>query len=125
MPYLAHTDEYFTDLLQAYREEFNELYDLGCRNIQIDDPSFCFFCAETMISAMEKAGIDHEAMLDFYIGKYNDLLRGRPKDLTVGVHMCRGNFRVRLPRFRFDWPTLATRLGLILFGNFDPDLYCR
>ncbi|KAJ3473476.1 hypothetical protein NLI96_g12983 [Meripilus lineatus] len=89
----ANDDEYFTDLLQAYREEFNELYDLGCRNIQIDDPSFCFFCAETMISAMEKAGIDHEAMLDFYIGKYNDLLRGRPKDLTVGVHMCRGNFR--------------------------------
>ena len=82
-------------MLKAYREEFEELYELGCRNIQIDDPTFCFFCAESMISGMEEAGIDHEALLKSYIELYNAMLRGRPKDLTVGVHTCRGNFRVR------------------------------
>jgi len=86
-------DEYFADLIEAYREEIDELYALGCRNVQIDDPGFCFFCAQTMLDGMEKAGVDHEAMLDKYIGVYNAITKGRPDDLLIGVHMCRGNYK--------------------------------
>jgi len=86
-------DEYFDDLGVAYREEFQELYDLGCRHIQIDDPTFCYFCNENMITGMEKAGVDHEALLDTYIRAINVCTQGRPDDLTISVHMCRGNFK--------------------------------
>ncbi|KAH8102581.1 hypothetical protein BXZ70DRAFT_1006492 [Cristinia sonorae] len=86
-------DEYFRDLIQAYREEINELYELGCRNIQIDDPSFCFFCAQSMLDGMTKAGVDHAALLDKYISWYNVMTRDRPDDLVIGVHMCRGNYK--------------------------------
>ncbi|KAH0590817.1 hypothetical protein H2248_000939 [Termitomyces sp. 'cryptogamus'] len=86
-------DEYFDDLGIAYRAEFKELYDHGCRHIQIDDPTFCYFCNERMISEMEEAGVDHEALLDTYIRAINVCTRDRPGDLTVGVHMCRGNFK--------------------------------
>ena len=65
-------------------------------NIQIDDPTFCYFCDESMIIGMEKAGVDHEALLDTYIRAINVITQGRPKDLTIGVHMCRGNFKVIL-----------------------------
>ena len=65
-------------------------------NIQIDDPTFCYFCDESTIMGMEKAGVDHEALLDTYIRAINVITQGRPKDLTIGVHMCRGNFTVIL-----------------------------
>jgi hypothetical protein len=115
--YLPHDifdllDEYFDDLGKAYREEIQELYGLGCRelphfsivdekltrllqgHIQFDDPTFCYFCSENMIAGMEKAGVDHEALLDTYIRAINVITQGRPEDLNVSVHMCRGNFKV-------------------------------
>jgi hypothetical protein len=63
-------------------------------HIQFDDPTFCYFCSENMIAGMEKAGVDHEALLDTYIRAINVITQGRPEDLTVSVHMCRGNFKV-------------------------------
>ena len=64
-------------------------------HIQIDDPTFCFFCNEKMIAQMEAAGVDHEALLDTYIRAINICTAERPNDLTISVHMCRGNFKVR------------------------------
>lgn len=87
--------EYFADIAIAYQEEIKELYAAGLRHIQIDDPLLAYFCAESMIEGMEKLGIDHEAVLDTYIKAYNDCLKDRPSDLTVGLHLCRGNFKVR------------------------------
>lgn len=63
-------------------------------HIQFDDPTFCYFCSENMIAGMEKAGVDHEALLDTYIRAINVITQGRPEDLSVSVHMCRGNFKV-------------------------------
>jgi methionine synthase II (cobalamin-independent) len=34
----ANDNEYFADIIVAYRRELEILYDAGCRNIQIDDP---------------------------------------------------------------------------------------
>ncbi|KAI0734463.1 hypothetical protein C8Q72DRAFT_393566 [Fomitopsis betulina] len=89
----ASDAEYFEDLVKAYREEIDELYQLGCRNIQFDDPTFAFFCAGSMLTGMEQAGVDHEELLDKYIDLYNTILAHRPEDLTVGIHTCRGNFK--------------------------------
>ena len=106
------SDEYFADLSIAYRQEIRELYSLGCRacalnyfrqckfsnfiagHIQFDDPTFCYFCDENMISGMERSGVDHEALLDAYISAINLITQGRPTNLTVSVHMCRGNYKV-------------------------------
>lgn len=104
-------EAYFRDLGKAYRQEIRGLYDLGCRKyqirivpplffnsllgfIQIDDPTFCYFCDEGMITGMERSGVDHEALLDTYIRAINFVTRGRPDDLTISLHMCRGNYKV-------------------------------
>jgi len=86
-------EEYFADIAKAYREEFAELYSLGCRNIQFDDPLLAYFCAEKMIQGMKEEGVDSERLLQLYIDVYNDCLRERPADFNVGVHLCRGNFK--------------------------------
>ncbi|EIM83799.1 UROD/MetE-like protein [Stereum hirsutum FP-91666 SS1] len=89
----ANDDEYFADIAVAYQEEIAELYSLGCRNIQFDDPLLAYFCAESMITGMEKEGIDHEKILTTYIKAYQDCLKGKPEDMNAGLHLCRGNFR--------------------------------
>ncbi|KAG6819931.1 hypothetical protein H0H93_007330 [Arthromyces matolae] len=111
-------DEYFRDLAIAYRAEIMELYDLGCRNIQIDNPSFCFLCDEGMIASMEKAGQDPEVLLDSYIRATNMYTADRPDDLTIGVHMCRGNFRGK----HFAEGSYA-RVAQKMFNELDVDVF--
>ena len=45
---------------------------------------------------MDDAGVDHETLLDTYIRAINVVTQGRPNDLTIGIHMCRGNYPVIL-----------------------------
>ncbi|KAI0669799.1 UROD/MetE-like protein [Trametes maxima] len=89
----SNDEDYFADLIKAFREEVQHLYDLGCRHIQFDDAGFSFFCSEVMISAMEAMGVDHEKRLETYIGVYNAVTANRPADLVVSVHTCRGNMK--------------------------------
>jgi methionine synthase II (cobalamin-independent) len=45
-----------------------------------------------MLTGFKKDGEDSDALFDSYIKLYNDCLSGRPEDMHVGVHLCRGNF---------------------------------
>ncbi|KAG6842269.1 hypothetical protein C0991_000239 [Blastosporella zonata] len=112
-------DEYFDDLGIAYRAEIKELYDRGCRHIQFDDPTFCYFCNDRMIADMEKAGVDHEALLDTYIRAINVCTQDRPADLTVGVHMCRGNYKGGVHFSEGGYARIAAKL----FNTLDVDTF--
>lgn len=46
-----------------------------------------------MIKGMEELNVDHEALLDVYIRAYNNCIKNVPADMTVGLHLCRGNFK--------------------------------
>jgi len=35
----SNDEEYFADIAAAYRTELQTLYDMGCRNVTIDDPN--------------------------------------------------------------------------------------
>ncbi|BGP26868.1 hypothetical protein JCM10295v2_005830 [Rhodotorula toruloides] len=86
-------DEYFGDLAKAYREELADLYEAGCRNVQFDDPLLAYFCATSMLEGMKAEGTDPAKVLDQYIKLYNDSIRDAPSDMTIGLHLCRGNFK--------------------------------
>lgn len=111
--------EYFTDLALAYQQEFRDLYDLGCRHIQIDDPTLAYFCDENMISGMKEAGVDHEALLDTYINAINLCTQERPADLRVSVHLCRGNFKGGQHFSSGGYGRIARKL----FNDLDVDVY--
>ena len=83
--------EYFEDLAAAYRQEIKALYDAGLRNIQIDDPNMTYFITESFLSGCQKDGVDSDELLDTYIWAHNLCLVGKPADLHVGIHLCRGN----------------------------------
>ncbi|KAK7946237.1 5-methyltetrahydropteroyltriglutamate-homocysteine methyltransferase [Apiospora aurea] len=87
----ASDPEYLDDLAKCYAAELQTLYKHGLRNIQIDDPHLTYFCSPQFVQGCTKDGTDTDALLDLYIRTHNRLLRDLPKDLHVGVHLCRGN----------------------------------
>ncbi|KAI1325453.1 hypothetical protein F5Y16DRAFT_378070 [Xylariaceae sp. FL0255] len=83
--------EYFADLTAAYREELKDLYDAGLRSVQIDDPQLLYFIIDSVAEGMRSDGVDPAKLLDRYLWALNEIVRDRPKDMYVGIHMCRGN----------------------------------
>ena len=86
-------EEFFSDIAAAYRQELAALYAAGCRNVQIDAPLLTFFCDATIQKGFEDDGESADALLDTYIRLYNNSIAVRPRDLIVGFHLCRGNWR--------------------------------
>ncbi len=92
---LAYPDmeEFFADLAACYRDEIQALYDAGCRYIQLDDTNLAYLCDPVMRAGAVERGDDPDALPHAYAELINAALAGRPEDLTVGIHLCRGNYR--------------------------------
>lgn len=87
-------EAFFEDLAAAYRAELAGLYEAGCRFVQLDDTNLAYLCDEGMRAAAEtRHGSSATELTEKYVELINAALRDRPKGLTVGVHLCRGNYR--------------------------------
>ncbi len=84
---------FFDDVVEAYRKALQCFYDLGCRNIQLDDTSWGEFCALDKREAYEARGFDLEQIARDYVDVLNRVIEWKPEDLVVNMHICRGNFR--------------------------------
>jgi 5-methyltetrahydropteroyltriglutamate--homocysteine methyltransferase len=84
-------EAFFEDLTQVFREEIADLHAVGCRYLQIDDTNLPFLCDPKLRSHVRSLGEDPEALPSLYVRLMNDAIRGRPKDMTICLHMCRGN----------------------------------
>jgi methionine synthase II (cobalamin-independent) len=82
---------FFDDLAQVYREEIRALYETGCRYLQIDDTNLPFLCDPKLRDNVRAIGEDPDALPGLYVRMMNDALREIPDDMTVCMHMCRGN----------------------------------
>jgi len=84
---------FFDDVVAAYRKALQCFYDLGCRNIQLDDTSWGEFCALDKREAYEARGFDLKKIARDYVDVLNRVIEWKPEDLVVNMHICRGNFR--------------------------------
>jgi len=84
-------EKFFADLTAVYRKEIAELYAAGCRYVQIDDTNLPYLCDPNLTAQAAQRGEDPAALPARYVQLMNDVLRRKPDDLTVGIHMCRGN----------------------------------
>lgn len=85
--------QYWADVASAYRVAIAHLYDAGCRYLQLDDVSFAYLC-DPRIQATSRANGDDPALLPrTYAEAINAALIGKPADLAVTIHTCRGNFK--------------------------------
>ncbi len=86
-------DEFFADLAACYRAEVDALYRAGCRYLQMDDTNLAYLCDPKLRAGARDRGHDPDQLPRAYAGLINAVIDGRPSDLTVAVHLCRGNFR--------------------------------
>ena len=83
--------QFWDDLGIAYGQELTQLYDLGCRYLQLDDTSLAYINDPVQRDHIKNIGGDPLHQHETYIATINKALAGRPSDLTVTTHMCRGN----------------------------------
>jgi methionine synthase II (cobalamin-independent) len=84
-------DGFWADLTAVYAEQIRRLYGLGCRYLQLDDTSLAYVNDPAQRQHVAEIGGDPEHQHEKYIANINRALAGRPADLAVTTHMCRGN----------------------------------
>jgi 5-methyltetrahydropteroyltriglutamate--homocysteine methyltransferase len=85
-------EEVAKDIAEGYREFIKEVYAAGCRNLQLDDCSWGMVVdpAACKLFGVTPKGLEKikEQLLEIN----NSALEGKPEDLIVNTHVCRGNF---------------------------------
>jgi 5-methyltetrahydropteroyltriglutamate--homocysteine methyltransferase len=84
-------EEFWSDIIRAYREEIAELAKAGLEYLQIDDVSFACLCDEGIRSQVQRDGEDPAKLPLQYSKVLSEILAGRPDSLAVTMHTCRGN----------------------------------
>ena len=85
--------EFFRDLGKVYQAEIADLARAGCRYVQIDEVAVAILCDPAARDQVEAAGEDPDRLVDLYIDAINEAVKTRPAGVTVGVHVCRGNYK--------------------------------
>ena len=86
-------DAFWDDVAAAYRAAIAHLAAAGCRYLQLDDITFAYLCDPKIQANCRANGDDPAALPQRYARTLNEALRGRPEDMTVTIHTCRGNFK--------------------------------
>ncbi|KAF2397205.1 UROD/MetE-like protein [Trichodelitschia bisporula] len=87
-------EDFFADLAAAYRAELAALYAAGARFVQLDDTNLAYLCDPKMRA--DVAARDRFSAAELtrrYAALINAALEGKPEDLKIGIHLCRGNYR--------------------------------
>jgi methionine synthase II (cobalamin-independent) len=85
-------ETFYSDLARAYAEEVADLAAVGCRYLQIDEVNFAYLCDPKLRAEVRRFGEDPDTLPHTYARLINRSIAGRPPDMTVGMHLCRGNF---------------------------------
>lgn len=91
--YKNNDEQLFNDIAQAWIDSANILYKHGCRYLQIDDTSWGEFCSTEKTALYSGYGRDLKKVQEEYVKVINKIAAAKPKDLTLTMHICRGNFR--------------------------------
>ena len=86
-------EEFYRDLGLAYRDAVKAFAGAGCRYLQLDEVNLAYLCDEEQRQMLWERGDDPDQLPAIYAEMINTAIGGRPKDMTITMHLCRGNFR--------------------------------
>lgn len=92
-PYRDDPQAIFDDLVATYRKAVAAFYEAGCRYLQMDDIFFAYLCDPKHRQTKAEEGLDPDWLIDRYAWMMREAIKDRPDDMTIAMHMCRGNFR--------------------------------
>ena len=85
--------EFYRDLGESYRKATRAFADAGCRYLQLDEVNFTYLCDPKLREVVATRGEDPQELPHIYAGMINAAISDLPSDMTVTMHLCRGNFR--------------------------------
>ena len=86
-----NVEMYWNDLIAVYQEEIKDLYAAGCRYLQLDEVPLALLCDPKIRALAKSEGDDPDQLVSLYVDVLNRAVAGRPADMTIGMHLCRGN----------------------------------
>src|SRR5204863_8010565 len=86
-------DSFFADLGAAYRKAVRAFADAGCRYLQLDEVFIAMLCDPNYRKAQTGRGDDPQKLAELYGDLINTAMSDIPADMTVTMHLCRGNYR--------------------------------
>jgi 5-methyltetrahydropteroyltriglutamate--homocysteine methyltransferase len=86
-------DNFFADIADAWKKAIKAFYDAGCRYLQLDDTAWAMACDPREREESAERGDDPDKLPAIYAELTNAALAGKPADMAITMHSCRGNFR--------------------------------
>ncbi len=111
-------DAFYADLGAAYEKAVQAFYAAGCRYLQLDDVSFAYLCDPEQRRMLKDRGDDPDKQPEIYAAMINKAIAKRPDDMTITMHLCRGNFRSTFVASGGYEP-----IAELLFNRIDADGY--
>ena len=86
-------DDFYRDLGQSYRKVVRAFADAGCRYLQLDEVNLTYLCDPALRKAIADRGENPNTLPTAYAKMINAAISDIPSDMTITMHLCRGNFR--------------------------------
>ncbi len=86
-------DDFYNDLGVTYRKAVRAFADAGCRYLQLDEVNFTYLCDPELRKHVTQRGDDPAQLPAIYARMINAAISDIPPDMTITMHLCRGNFQ--------------------------------
>ena len=105
------------DIGIAYQDAIQDLYNHGCRYLQIDDTSWTYMIDDDFLRKVDNLGYKKAEILEWFRKVSTKALEGHPEDLTIANHFCKGNFKGH-PLFHGFYDTVSPVICQIPYDGF-------
>lgn len=93
IPIYRNERDLFEDIIKTYQKALRDFYNAGCRYLQFDDISWGEFCSRDRREVYRRRGIEVDDLAERYVWLINRVLKAKPQDMVITLHICRGNFQ--------------------------------
>ena len=90
--YYDTNEELIRDIAIAYQDVIKQFYEAGCRNLQLDDCTWGAIVGDAAKQRYQLLGMDLEDIKKQLLEVNNLALEGKPDDMVINSHICRGNY---------------------------------
>lgn len=115
--YGSDVDMLIEDIAEAYRCAIRDLYDHGCRYLQIDDTSWTYMIDDNFLAKVQSLGYEKAEVLEWFRLVSTKALEGKPEDMAIASHFCKGNFKGH-PLFSGFYDSVAPIISRIPYDGF-------
>jgi 5-methyltetrahydropteroyltriglutamate--homocysteine methyltransferase len=85
--------DFYADLGKTYAKVVRAFADAGCGYLQLDEVNLAYLCDPALREQVRARGDDPAALPMIYADMINAAMSDIPSDMTMTMHLCRGNFR--------------------------------